>query len=71
MVWLAVSRVHDISRMGDHMIHILMLFWPGNRSTTPHMSGLIIKLISLNSCCLFCLLEISLLLFLRFSLEQD
>ena len=22
MIWLAVSRVHDISRMGDHMIHI-------------------------------------------------
>ena len=25
MIWLAVSRVHDISRMGDHMIHILTL----------------------------------------------
>ena len=45
MIWLTVSRVHDISRMGDHdisrmgdhyMIHILTLFWPGNRSTTLH-----------------------------------
>ena len=38
MIWLAVSRVHDIIRMGDHMIHILKLFWPENRSTTPHAS---------------------------------
>ena len=38
MIWLMVSRVHDISGMGDHMIHIFMLFWPGNRSTTPYMS---------------------------------
>ena len=35
MIWLGILRVHDISRMGDHMIHILMLFWPENRSTTP------------------------------------
>ena len=38
MILLAVSRVHDISRMGDQNIHILTLFWPDNRSTTPHAS---------------------------------
>ena len=38
MICLAVSRVHDISRMGDHMMHSLTLFWPENRSTTPDAS---------------------------------
>ena len=28
MIWLTVSRVHDFSRIGDQMIHILTLFWP-------------------------------------------
>ena len=48
-------RVHDIFRLGDHMIHILTLFWPWNRSTTPQPSVALSKINKITFLLLFIL----------------